>query len=293
MSKDWTEEESTEETVDGEEPSSTSGGAGKRTVFTLGTLVALGLVLSLKGMRLYDRFFHASPQTAMAGVSAAVPSPVITSTRAPVATQPASRPATLSSVDAATAQVPVKTHPIPTPDLPTPTPSAPKPLVKETPAPAAPPAARPTPLAKSPAAPSVAPNPAASATPYPETRRLVQARATLEHLRARLQLYATQHAGNAPEFAKYPAWHQLTQRTRADGATDPRGPFGPYLDAAPVNPLNLFGVIGLTARTPHPGQTLRTEGKLGWVYCVTTRTLYATAADGKTILDEQKPATGR
>jgi hypothetical protein len=37
-------------------------------------------------------------------------------------------------------------------------------------------------------------------------------------------------------------------------------------------------------------QTLRTDAKLGWVYCITTQTLYATDADGKTILDERKLA---
>ena len=60
-----------------------------------------------------------------------------------------------------------------------------------------------------------------------------------------------------------------------------------------INGFQPFVVIGLTGRTPQPGQTLRTDGKLGWVYCVKTHTLYATAADGKTILDEQKRTAAR
>ena len=96
------------------------------------------------------------------------------------------------------------------------------------------------------------------------------------------------HGGRGPDFARHAAWRQLTHRTAADGSPNPAGEFGPYLDAAPVNPLNDCGVIGLTGRIPKPGQTLKTDGKLGWVYCIPTQTLYATDADGKTILDERK-----
>jgi hypothetical protein len=120
-----------------------------------------------------------------------------------------------------------------------------------------------------------------------ETQRLAPALLTLDTLRGHLQLYTVQHGGKAPEFARYPAWHQLTQHTRADGTVDPSGEFGPYLEAVPANPLNDSVVIGLTRRTPERGKPLKTGGKLGWVYCVSTNTLFATDADGKTILPER------
>jgi hypothetical protein len=141
-----------------------------------------------------------------------------------------------------------------------------------------------------PALPDLATTPPAPAPPAESVHqqsRLAQATALLTTLRAQLNLYTTHHGGKSPDFAKYAAWHQLTHKTRADGLPNPAGEFGPYLDAAPVNPLNNSGVIGLTGRIPKPGQTLRTDAKLGWVYCITTQTLYATDADGKTILDER------
>ena len=296
MSKDWNEDESTtEQTPDGEEvPAAATGGRGKRTFFTLGTVAAVGLVLTLKGGRLYDRFWPASPQSAGAAVTDAPRAPAITITRtdATPATKPArplpantpvaARPAPARTEPATTVTGPAATQPAAKPvslaSLFPPFPPAPAPTAGElTP--------KPTTVSKLPGRPAPAKAPAAAQTV--DDPRLAETRSTLENLRGQLQLYPSQHAGKPPEFAKYPAWHQLTQRTRADGTVDPEGPLGPYLDAAPVNPLNESGVIGLTGRTPQPGQTLRTDGKLGWVYCIKTQTLHATGADGKTILDDR------
>jgi hypothetical protein len=100
-----------------------------------------------------------------------------------------------------------------------------------------------------------------------------------------MELYKSQHGGRLPEFSRYAAWHQFTQKTRADGTPAPDGAFGPYLKAAPVNPLNGFGGIGLVRTDPRPGQTLRAE-KLGFVICTTTGNVFATEKDGRTILPD-------
>lgn len=290
MSKDWIADESAEESTDeaategGEESSSPvvrrRGGKAKLVVIAA---VAVGLGFAVKSGKL-DRFWP-GPQRAAAVVAApaAPTSGVITITRVDKpahATTPTTAPVTVATtlvtpVTHAASIVPLATpattQPAPHPIL-APVPVVPAPVA------AAPLPPRPTPIAQ----------PAAPTAPNSEARRLAPALLTLDTLRGHLQLYTLQHGGKAPEFARYPAWHQLTQHTRADGTVDPKGEFGPYLEAVPANPLNDSVVIGLTRRTPERGKPLKTGGKLGWVYCVTTGTLYATDADGKTVLAERE-----
>jgi len=156
------------------------------------------------------------------------------------------------------------------------------------PAPAPAPVSRPAPHAAPkitvtpPPAPAATP-PAVSADDTPAVRRSV--RSFLLTMRSQMQQYKFQHDGRLPEFGKYPAWHQFTQRTTADGTPSPDGLFGPYLKAAPVNPLNGFGGIGLVRSEPRPGQVMRGE-RLGFVICTTTGAVFATEKDGKTIFAE-------
>jgi hypothetical protein len=103
-------------------------------------------------------------------------------------------------------------------------------------------------------------------------------------LRSELELYKLQHHDKLPEFTKH-LWNQLTQATRPDGTIDPVGACGPYLQSIPVNPLNEFSSLGLVRKDPLPGQVMRGE-KLGYVLCVTTGRIFATAPDGKTIFDD-------
>jgi len=285
MSKDWIDEEPTDETAaegDGEAPAPEGRrGGGGRIKLSLGTVVALGLILVFKGGRLYDRFWpHAQQEVHAEVLQPLVPSKgTLTITRLQT-TRPT--PPTGSAAESMSKPLVI----------------APRPVFHAAPAPATQPAPRPLALATpAPATRPSLPDPfgtaAAAATPAPAVQqqsRLAQTTALLTTLRAQLGLYTTHHGGKSPDFAKYAAWHQLTHKTRADGVPNAAGEYGPYLDAAPVNPLNDSGVIGLTGRIPKPGQTLRTEAKLGWVYCITTQTLYATDADGKTILDERKLA---
>src|SRR5258706_3074202 len=103
--------------------------------------------------------------------------------------------------------------------------------------------------------------------------------------RSQLELYKLQHHDKLPEFSKHAAWSQLTQATRGDGAPDPKGSCGPYLQAMPVNPVNGFASLGLVRKDPTPGQVMPGE-KLGFVFCPTTGHLFGTGADGKTIFDD-------
>jgi hypothetical protein len=103
-------------------------------------------------------------------------------------------------------------------------------------------------------------------------------------LRSELELYKLQHHDKLPEFTRH-LWNQLTKATRPDGTIDPVGACGPYLQSVPVNPLNDFSSLGLVRKDPLPGQVMRGE-KLGYVLCVTTGRIFATAPDGKTIFDD-------
>ena len=295
MSKDWMDEEPTDETAEGEEPASTGRSGGGRAKLSLGTVVALGLILIFRGGRLLDRFWPQKPQEVHADVLQPLvtgkASPSISITRAGT-TRPVHSPLVVTppgSTPHEPAAAPVVVPPKlvfspPPPSAPATQPAAARTLALATPTPVAPPA-------KEPAIPDLFGTTPAAAPPAESVQaqsRLAQTTALLTTLRAQLGLYTTHHGGKSPDFAKFAAWHQLTHKTRADGQPSTTGEFGPYLDAPPVNPLNNSGVIGLTGRIPKPGQTLRTEAKLGWVYCITTQTLYATDTDGKTILDERK-----
>jgi hypothetical protein len=107
----------------------------------------------------------------------------------------------------------------------------------------------------------------------------------LHTCRAQILLYKLQHGNKLPEFSRYPAWHQLTHRTRPDGTIASTGSAGPYLKSPPVNPLNGFGSIGLVRAEPKPGKVMPAE-KLGFIFCTTTGKLLATGRDGKTVFDD-------
>jgi general secretion pathway protein G len=113
-------------------------------------------------------------------------------------------------------------------------------------------------------------------------------RSHLMTLRSQLELYKLQHEDRLPDFSKYAAWHQLTRKTRADGTPAADGQFGPYLQRAPVNPLNNSASIGLVRRDVEPGQVMKGE-KLGFVVSTISGKVWATDADGKTIFDELPP----
>jgi hypothetical protein len=107
----------------------------------------------------------------------------------------------------------------------------------------------------------------------------------LQSLRSQLELYKIQHNDKLPEMSRYPAWAQLTKKTRPDGTPSAEGSFGPYLQSPPVNPLNGFAGIGLMKKAPTPGHVTRAE-KLGFIFVTTTGEIVAMDKDGKTVFDE-------
>lgn len=136
---------------------------------------------------------------------------------------------------------------------------------------------------------SASAKPATTAKPAPLSPQEIEARqhglvSQLQLCRSQLELYKLQHHDKLPEFTKH-LWNQLTQPTHGDGAIDPAGSCGPYLQSIPVNPLNDFSSLGLVRKDPEPGQVMRGE-KLGYILCVTTGKIFATAPDGKTIFDD-------
>ncbi len=82
---------------------------------------------------------------------------------------------------------------------------------------------------------------------------------TLQTLRSQIELFKIQHADNAPTNAQM--WTALLNASNTTGTTNATAnttyPFGPYLQAAPANPLN--GRTGIGSAT---GATI------GWYYTV-------------------------
>ena len=108
---------------------------------------------------------------------------------------------------------------------------------------------------------------------------------TLLTLRSQIDSYKSQHGGRVPDLVKYPQWGQLTRRTASDGTPATDGQFGPYIMAAPANPVNGFTMVGVLKKIPAAGEVVKADG-LGFVYSITTGELVATEKDGKTIFDD-------
>src|SRR5438045_4368608 len=79
----------------------------------------------------------------------------------------------------------------------------------------------------------------------------------LQTLRSQLELYKLQHLDQLPTtlISSSPAWTQLTVKSDATGAlgTTSAFPFGPYLQADPVNPLNASVAVKVVGADVTPG----------------------------------------
>ena len=118
----------------------------------------------------------------------------------------------------------------------------------------------------------------------------------LEAVRGQIALYAAQHHGRPPEFAKYPSFEQLMKPTLADGspAGDARsggGPaFGPYILSMPVNALNGRHKVAVVPGDVRPGQPVARDDA-GFVFSISTNGFYATDAEGR-VYDEARARAG-
>ena len=95
---------------------------------------------------------------------------------------------------------------------------APAAVTNASPTPATPPASLPATASGAPKA-----NPFTSREEELNRRALVN---LLHSCRAQILLYKLQHGSKLPEFSRYPAWHQLTHRTRPDAQAGRAGSEG-------------------------------------------------------------------
>ena len=103
----------------------------------------------------------------------------------------------------------------------------------------------------------------------------------LQTLRSQIELYKLQHNDVAPDITDSTnQWTKLTTQTESDGTAPEAGDtvFGPYLQAAPRNPLN-----GNTTCAAAPA------AGVGFVYNTTTGKLWATGVTATNYFNE---ATG-
>ena len=129
---------------------------------------------------------------------------------------------------------------------------------------------------------------AAAASPAANPQQQQQAKevtlaATLQMLRAQLELYRLQHNDALPDFNLYPGWDQLLKKTNADGEIASDGKFGPYMDKAPKNPLTGTARVQVVTRTPGPTFKAVSE-TVGYVLDTKAAKIWAVDAEGQLVM---------
>jgi hypothetical protein len=107
----------------------------------------------------------------------------------------------------------------------------------------------------------------------------------LQTIRSQIELYKLQHSDNPPDFSKH-GWAQLTSKTKPDGLITDSGAIGPYLHAAPVNPLTQSSKVLITRGAPKAGFQYQ-DGDCGFLFDESTGRLYALDDRGR-IFDENR-----
>ena len=127
------------------------------------------------------------------------------------------------------------------------------------------------------------------------------------HLDAKLAQWRADHGGAEPDFGAYPGWEQFLRHTTYRGtpvaapapatrpATRPSDlnatvgkAFGPYLSAAPVNPVNRMSSVVRVAGPVRPG--FRLHEQAGFVYSAADGRFFGTNAVGRGIVRPRPPA---
>ena len=93
----------------------------------------------------------------------------------------------------------------------------------------------------------------------------------LSTLRSLIQTYRAQHNGLLPAFSAS-TLPGLTAKTKANGAIDASGPYGPYLLEMPENPFTGNNVVATTTKTKATivaGDVTAADAG-GWLYNTTT-----------------------
>ena len=117
----------------------------------------------------------------------------------------------------------------------------------------------------------------------------------LQTLRSQLELYKLQHLDQLPStlIGATPAWTQMTNKTDASGATGTSTafPFGPYLQADPVNPLNSVNQTAVGVVTADvSGGAANASGSVGFVINSSNGKIWGTSAKQGFIYNESNPS---
>jgi general secretion pathway protein G len=116
----------------------------------------------------------------------------------------------------------------------------------------------------------------------------------LQTLRSQLELYKLQHLDQLPStlIGGTPAWTQLTVKTDATGATGTSTafPFGPYLQADPVNPLNSQTAVLVVTVDQTGGGAVTGGTNKGFIINSSNGKIWGTSAKYGYIYTESNPS---
>jgi general secretion pathway protein G len=119
----------------------------------------------------------------------------------------------------------------------------------------------------------------------------------LQTVRSQLELYKLQHLDQLPSTlvaggAGTTAWAVMVEKTNADQSTTGTPTFGPYLQQAPINPLNNSSGIGVVSGTTDygAGGVANGAGSVGFILNTTTGKIWATSSKFGYIYDEANAA---
>ncbi|MGN6507120.1 MAG: type II secretion system protein [Tepidisphaeraceae bacterium] len=131
----------------------------------------------------------------------------------------------------------------------------------------------------------------------------------LQTIRSQVALYKMQHLDEFPPgfgtttaaVTSATAWAEMTEKTNEDHTTTGEPRFGPYIQSAPVNPLNgksdvyVINDVGVDfgngagdATTGTGNQTA--PAAAGWIVNIATGKVWATAKDATKIYNEASPS---
>jgi general secretion pathway protein G len=118
----------------------------------------------------------------------------------------------------------------------------------------------------------------------------------LQTIRSQLELYKLQHLDQLPPNliasggpASSPTcWEEMCEKTNADHSVTGTPQFGPYLQAAPINPLNNNPDVAVVSGTTDygTGGVANGNGTVGFVLNSTTGKIWATSAQFGFIYNE-------
>jgi general secretion pathway protein G len=115
----------------------------------------------------------------------------------------------------------------------------------------------------------------------------------LQTIRSQIELYKLQHLDKLPPLLKAGTdWTDLTNQSLADMTTGAGTgyPFGPYLQAAPVNTLNNFTGVGVVTADLTLGSAVTGGTGKGFMINSANGKIWATSALQGFVYDESSPS---